>query len=262
VTGVPSQAKRQAILEAAIETFLHSGYAASVDEIAAVAGVGKQTVYRHFHDKQTLFLAAVAAARAVTTDQRAVTADQVAAGHEAAGHDKGHRAFARDDAATTNQMRAGHDKGDWTFAPGDPATADRVDAGHDKGDWTFARDDPATVLTGIGERVLAAALSPTVAALHRLTIAEIGNHPELSAHWGDGAEPFIDQKPAAYLRRWDESGVLDVPDPARAARQFAYLLITEGRMASAYGTKHLTAERLHTIAAETADLIVRAHRPA
>ncbi|HEX5203875.1 MAG TPA: TetR/AcrR family transcriptional regulator, partial [Actinoplanes sp.] len=126
MTGVPSQAKRQAILEAAIETFLHSGYAASVDEIAAVAGVGKQTVYRHFHDKQTLFLAAVAAARAFTTDQRAVTTDQVAA-----GHDKGERTFARDDPAN-----------------------DPVGAGHDKGDWAFALDDPATVLTGIGERVL------------------------------------------------------------------------------------------------------------
>src|SRR3954463_13255531 len=66
VTGVPSQAKRQAILKAATEAFLHSGYAASVDEIAAVAGVGKQTVYRHFGDKQALFLAAVAAARATT----------------------------------------------------------------------------------------------------------------------------------------------------------------------------------------------------
>src|SRR3954466_113264 len=67
MTGVPSQAKGQAILDAATAAFLRHGYAASVDDIAAVAGVGKQTVYRHFGDKQALFLAAVAAARAATT---------------------------------------------------------------------------------------------------------------------------------------------------------------------------------------------------
>jgi TetR/AcrR family transcriptional repressor of mexJK operon len=198
VTGVPSQAKRQAILAAATEAFLHSGYAASVDEIAAVAGVGKQTVYRHFGDKQALFLAAVAAARAARPD---------------------------------------------TSPPAAPAM-----------------DDPLAGLTAAGELILEAALSPTVAALHRLTIAEIGNHPELSAQWSDGAEPFIDEQLADHLRRYDEAGLLSVPDPARTARQFAYLLITEGRMATAYGTRHLTPERRHAIAADTADLIVRAHR--
>jgi TetR/AcrR family transcriptional repressor of mexJK operon len=200
VTGVPSQAKRQAILKAATEAFLHSGYAASVDEIAAVAGVGKQTVYRHFGDKQSLFLAAVAAARATTV-------------------------------------------------PAAPAA-------------DLSPDEPLGGLTEVGEQILAVALSPTVAALHRLTIAEIGNHPELSAHWSDGAEPFIDERLADHLLRYDEAGLLSVADPARTARQFAYLLITEGRMATAYGTRHLSPERRHVIAAETADLIVRAHRPA
>src|SRR3954468_12683452 len=192
VSGVPSQAKRQAILEAATEAFLHSGYAASVDEIAATAGVGKQTVYRHFHDKQGLFLAAVAAARATPVDQPART----------------------------------------------PATG-----------------APLETLTHLGEQILAAALSPTVAALHRLTIAEIANHPELSTHWPDGAEPFIDHQLAAYFRHCDETGSLTVPDPARTARQFAYLLITEGRVASAYGTRRLTPPQRQRIAAETADLI-------
>jgi TetR/AcrR family transcriptional repressor of mexJK operon len=55
--------------------------------------------------------------------------------------------------------------------------------------------------------------------------------------------------------------MLDVADPAGTARQFAYLLITAGRVASVYGTKPLTARHRHTIAAETADLVVRAHRP-
>jgi TetR/AcrR family transcriptional repressor of mexJK operon len=200
VTGVPSQAKRQAILDAATEAFLRSGYAAGVDEIAAAAGVGKQTVYRHFGDKQALFLAALAAARA-----------GVLAPQSAAAPDTG---------------------------------------------------DPLRDLTRMGEQILAMALSPTVAALHRLTIAEIGRHPELSRHWADSSTPYVDEELTGYLKRCDGAGLLAVPDPARAARQFAYLLITEGRMASAYGTKPLPAKQRHAIAAETADLIVRAHRPA
>lgn len=54
-----SEAKRQAILRAALTVFLREGFAgASVDEVAATAGVGKQTVYSHFGDKEQLFLAA------------------------------------------------------------------------------------------------------------------------------------------------------------------------------------------------------------
>ncbi|TVL94093.1 TetR/AcrR family transcriptional regulator [Streptomyces sp. SAJ15] len=56
----PQPAKRQAILEAAVAVFLREGYArASVDVIADEARVSKQTVYNHFGDKQTLFIAAV-----------------------------------------------------------------------------------------------------------------------------------------------------------------------------------------------------------
>ncbi|MFF7335290.1 TetR/AcrR family transcriptional regulator C-terminal domain-containing protein [Streptomyces sp. NPDC008150] len=64
-----SGAKREAILRAALTVFLREGYAgASVDVIAATAGVGKQTVYAHFGDKEKLFLAAAREAQAVLDD--------------------------------------------------------------------------------------------------------------------------------------------------------------------------------------------------
>lgn len=51
-----SARKRTAILDAATEVFLRNGYlGTSMDEIAARAGVSKQTVYKHFTDKESLF---------------------------------------------------------------------------------------------------------------------------------------------------------------------------------------------------------------
>lgn len=126
-----SPAKREAILAAATDVFLREGYArASVDAIAAAAGVGKQTIYGHFGDKQRLFLAVVEEARVsvgagapamaeLVTDTgepkadlrvagerllRAITAPQVSALHrltiaESAHHPQLQRSW-RDDGAT------------------------------------------------------------------------------------------------------------------------------------------------------------------
>lgn len=50
------EGKRAAILEAATTLFLRNGYrGTSMDEIAALARVSKQTVYKHFADKERLF---------------------------------------------------------------------------------------------------------------------------------------------------------------------------------------------------------------
>lgn len=53
-------AKRRQILDGARLVFAEQGYErASVDQIAARAGVSKATVYNHFRDKRALFVAAV-----------------------------------------------------------------------------------------------------------------------------------------------------------------------------------------------------------
>ena len=51
-----TEARRKAILEAALEEFGLKGFAMTrMEDIAAKAGVGKGTVYLHFSDKETLF---------------------------------------------------------------------------------------------------------------------------------------------------------------------------------------------------------------
>ncbi|MEV4944311.1 TetR/AcrR family transcriptional regulator [Streptomyces sp. NPDC053755] len=51
-----SARKHQAIMDAATAVFLDKGYAGtSMDDIAKLAAVSKQTVYKHFADKEKLF---------------------------------------------------------------------------------------------------------------------------------------------------------------------------------------------------------------
>lgn len=61
-----SARKRQAIMEAATTVFMEKGYSGtSMDDIAKLAAVSKQTVYKHFADKEKLFAEIVLA----TTDR-------------------------------------------------------------------------------------------------------------------------------------------------------------------------------------------------
>jgi TetR/AcrR family transcriptional repressor of mexJK operon len=54
------EAKREAILEAAVRSFFDVGFAAtSIEQVALDAGVSKVTVYNHFKDKRGLFTASV-----------------------------------------------------------------------------------------------------------------------------------------------------------------------------------------------------------
>jgi TetR/AcrR family transcriptional repressor of mexJK operon len=62
--------KRRAILAAATDVFLQHGYlGASMDEVAAKAGVSKQTVYKQFENKERLFAEIVLGTSDVVMDE-------------------------------------------------------------------------------------------------------------------------------------------------------------------------------------------------
>ncbi|MCX4554386.1 TetR/AcrR family transcriptional regulator (plasmid) [Streptomyces sp. NBC_01267] len=70
-----SARKHQAIMDAATQVFMAKGYSGtSMDDIAKLATVSKQTVYKHFADKEKLFNEIVLA----TTDQVDAMIDLVA----------------------------------------------------------------------------------------------------------------------------------------------------------------------------------------
>jgi TetR/AcrR family transcriptional repressor of mexJK operon len=55
-------AKREAIVQAAVQAFFENGFAStSIEQVAADAGVSKVTVYNQFGDKRALFTAAIEA---------------------------------------------------------------------------------------------------------------------------------------------------------------------------------------------------------
>jgi TetR/AcrR family transcriptional regulator, mexJK operon transcriptional repressor len=196
-----SPAKHAAILGAATEVFLREGYTrASVDVIAEAAGVGKQTVYGHFGDKEQLFLAVV---------------EHVHAAHPLSGTDL------------------------------------ITDTG-----------DPLADLTSAATWVVRAVTAPEVAALHRITIAELTHHPGLQRSWRDQERgQRLRDAVAAYLAACDRRGTLAVPDPATSARQFVLLAATEAQVRSLRGIEPLGAGDIDSIARDTAGLIVRAHQP-
>jgi TetR/AcrR family transcriptional repressor of mexJK operon len=87
-----SARKRAVILDAARQVFFANGYVGtSMDEIAAVASVSKQTVYKHFADKETLFHELITSTVLVTA--QAVTGDTILPGIESLEDEL--RAFAR-----------------------------------------------------------------------------------------------------------------------------------------------------------------------
>lgn len=110
--------------------------------------------------------------------------------------------------------------------------------------------DPADLITDTGDPLadLVAAATwivrgvtiPQVAALRRLTIAELTHHPELQRSWRDDERgQKLIKAVAAYLAECDRRKTLTVPDPETTARQFIWLASVEAQIRSLRGIEPL-----------------------
>jgi len=60
MVNVANPSKHQQIVQGAISVFLEQGYeGTSMDQVAKVAGVSKNTIYKHFQDKKGLFVSLI-----------------------------------------------------------------------------------------------------------------------------------------------------------------------------------------------------------
>lgn len=85
-------------------------------------------------------------------------------------------------------------------------------------------DDVPVVLHDLGRRLGLAILRPEVIALRRLLIGEAGSFPKLAATYFHRAPGRVLHALASGFDYLTNAGLLRVPEPHRAAEQFAYLV--------------------------------------
>lgn len=87
-----------------------------------------------------------------------------------------------------------------------------------------AAADLAPGLEDLGCRLALGIVRPDVIALRRLLIGEARGFPDLAADYFDRAPAQVMRTLAVRFAALDRAGLLSVPNPARAAAQFAYLV--------------------------------------
>ncbi len=99
-----------------------------------------------------------------------------------------------------------------------------------EGEGSDAARPPDEVLRGFLRRIAGFVLAPRQAALYRLAVAESQRAPELAnAFYREGST-----KACSPLTQWlalqHECGVLDIPDPASAAKMLFHMAVAELQM--------------------------------
>lgn len=199
-----SDAKRQAILAAAEEVFLREGYlGTNMDLIAELAQVSKPTVYRHFGNKEALFVGLVG-------EMTTAAGDQV---------------------------------------PDSLPPAETLDQLRDQ-------------LTAQAKAQLAVVLTPRILQIRRLVIGEVSRFPELARVLHDAGPQRAIRTFTDIFRIADADGLLNVPDPGVAARQFNWLVMGDPvNSAMLLGDDAIPSRRkLATHARQAAELIVAGYR--
>jgi TetR/AcrR family transcriptional regulator, mexJK operon transcriptional repressor len=183
------------ILGVATRAFLADGYAAtSIETIAASAGVAKRTLYARWRDKPALFRAVLERlmARWLATPEPSPMKRRTPGRH------------------TSDHPTPDHQMAQRAAAEHPVSAADRLE----------------DALVQTAGRVLAVALQPDALALHRLMIAESGRFPELAEMVRQTGAAAGMARIAGLLAGEMVAGRLASLDPAIAAEQFLYLVLT------------------------------------
>jgi TetR/AcrR family transcriptional repressor of mexJK operon len=163
---------RAAVFDAARTLFLRQGYGGTtMEEIAALAGLTRRTLYNNYADKEALFTR--------------IVADVIAWAEE----------FAR---GLPREFMAG-----------------------------ISAPNLRPALDDLGRRLAIGIVRPEVIALRRLLIGEARTFPALAREYFDRAPGQVIAALAAGFEHLGRAGLLRVPDPRRAAAQFAYLVAGE-----------------------------------
>ena len=163
-----SAGKRRAILDAARGQFLQHGYlGTSMDDVAALAGVSKQTVYKHFGDKRTMFV------ELLTSDMGNADTTVAALGEAVPGS-----------------------------------------------------QDLETDLRAFARAYLQAVMQPHLIRLRRVVIGEAERFPELAAAWYSNGPAQAYVTFARWFEALDRRGLLRLSDPALAAQNFNWLILS------------------------------------
>jgi AcrR family transcriptional regulator len=164
-----AERKRKVIAEAATQAFLTTGYSkTTMDDIARLAGVSKQTIYMHFGDKKRLLFAVV---MEIMTSASTPFDDDI------------------------------------------HLLGDSVDLERD--------------LREHARQQLALVLQPRPLQLRRLVIAEAVTFPQLGRSFFELGPGRTIKELTGVFRRLERRGLLRVPDAARAASDFNWLIMSE-----------------------------------
>src|SRR5690242_12041531 len=120
-------------------------------------------------------------------------------------------------------------------------------------------EDLEASLRQLARLMIETALVRDIVALRRIVIAERARDPELLDAFAKPRSAF-DQLFVEGIQERVRLGVLDVDDPAVAARQFLTLTVQESLMRSELGTRELTPDEIEQIVNDGVRMWLRAYR--
>jgi AcrR family transcriptional regulator len=121
---------------------------------------------------------------------------------------------------------------------------------------------PRDQLVGMARRLVNCYRDPHAWALDRLLSAEAAHFPDLWERLQQSGPARVIDALAGRLARFANDGLLDVPDPVRAARQFVALITSELPSHAALGDRPLDEAQIEESVTAGVETFLRAFAPA